>query len=99
MRTAIQVLEEAIRLEAEKKLYITNFSFVFNDVEVQYYGHFYGYAFHVGQSDEYEFSGNDFCTMLDCFIPLTNKTVREMLNELTEADLSMDTDSFLSWKA
>ena len=47
MRKAIQVLEEAIRLEAEKKLYITNFSFVFKDVEIQYYGHFYGYAFHL----------------------------------------------------
>lgn len=45
MRTAIQVLEEAIRLEAEKKLYITNFSFVFNGVEIQYYGIFMAMLF------------------------------------------------------
>lgn len=69
MRNAMQVLMEAIKLEASGDMYISNFSFVYEGIEIQYYGHYYGYAFHVGMSDEYDFAGNDFESMLNCHIP------------------------------
>lgn len=89
MRSALQVLTETIDLEKKGVVYISCFSFVYEGVEVQYYGHYYGYAFHAGKSDEYEFAGDDFESMLDCYIPIANKSLKQMLGELKEFDLAI----------
>lgn len=93
MRNALQVLTEAIKLETDGSSYISNFSFVYAGVEIQYYGHYYGYAFHIGQSDEFEFAGNNFESMLDCLIPLTDKTIKQMLSELKDFDLAISIET------
>ncbi|MBQ9725938.1 MAG: hypothetical protein IJV65_00345 [Kiritimatiellae bacterium] len=71
------------------------FSFAYNGIEVSYHGRYYGYASPVGSGyhDE-EFGAYTFDEMLDCRIGQTGKTIREMLSELSAADVSIDQSDF-----
>ncbi|MCQ2380043.1 MAG: hypothetical protein MJ025_03870 [Victivallaceae bacterium] len=98
MRSALQVLFEAIEKDKAQTEFITDFSFVYDGIEIQYYGRYYGYASRPGKTEEYEFAGDDYDSMLDCVIPFTGKSIRVMMEELDEKDLQLNVYVMGSYK-
>ena len=82
MKTALEIVNAAIDLEVRGKKHLTFFKFVFDGIEVEYWGCYYGYACHPDGHDEYEFGGDSFDEMLADVIPQTGKSIREMLEAL-----------------
>ena len=92
MKTALEIVNAAIDLEVRGKKHLTFFKFVFDGIEVEYWGCYYGYACHPDGHDEYEFGGDSFDEMLADVIPQTGKNIREMLEALPEDAIEVEFD-------
>ena len=90
MRTALDKLLTAIAEEKTKKIYCDLFEFSYNGFIIVYLGQIWCI---VNSFDdecyEREYIGNNYSEMLDFVFPETQKSMREMLGELSELEIKI----------
>ncbi len=92
MRSALSVLTTVIQQAEKGEVHLQDFSFTYGTTLVEYLGRYYGYAYREGEYDQYEYGGDNFEDVLNSVIPFTNKSIRDMLSELTEFDIEIGLD-------
>ena len=90
MRTALDKILKLIDEETDGKIYIEDFSFMYNDYEIVFMGHYWCFVYKLGQAREIaEYTWEDYSQMLNFTFPETNKNMQEMLSERSEIDLKV----------
>lgn len=95
MKTGLQKIMNAWKVEKETGRSIECFLFKINGITFDYAGRFFAFVYDDAKTFSVNYDYDSFETMLDTVVKETGKTPKQMLKELNETDVFLDTASII----